>query len=227
MKVLAIAILTFLLPSSQEQKIDKTFYLLGTLSDYMGLGFSKDNPSNEDFIMSLHQAQWGEIKRIEEVTGTSFERRQQDNCSNCHEFYSLKSLSIANNINSFYFFDKSDYEAFDGEGYPLWTKKLRCELLLNASEAEQLSFLAGQFLTCGSKESGKYKISLANSLHRFHCIKKLLELLNSKIVHEEITVGSIPTGYYLTFDPSDKLQTMIEYEISRRNALAGSNQDKF
>lgn len=72
------------------QELDRTFYLLGSLEDYMGRHYPKNNPKQWGYILILHQQRIGEIKRIEEITGSKFSRmKKRKDCRNCHEFLSL------------------------------------------------------------------------------------------------------------------------------------------
>ena len=68
-------IILFLLVSdlaSVGQDLDKTFYLLGSLEDYCGRHYPKNNPIQWGYINTLHQSRIGEIKRIQEITGAKF-----------------------------------------------------------------------------------------------------------------------------------------------------------
>src|SRR6187455_1791553 len=102
------------------QELDKTFYLLGTLSDYMGRQYPKNNPIKTGFVLTLHKDRMGEIKRIEEVTGKKFKKQKaKKDCRNCQDFYSLKSTPKAHDINSFYTFEKKNLN--DKMGFSFYT----------------------------------------------------------------------------------------------------------
>ena len=59
------------------QNFDRTFYLLGSLEDYMGRFYHKNNPRQWSYITTLHQNRMGEIKRIQEIAGVKFNRRSK------------------------------------------------------------------------------------------------------------------------------------------------------
>lgn len=213
-----ILIILFSFSPNFGQKLNKTYYLLGTLSDYMGRNYQKNNPSQWCYIMTLHESRMREIKRIEEVTGLKFKKgEKKDNCSNCHEFYKLNSYFNARRINRFYKFKKGMGKGLSG--FEFYSGELICKKLNKASETKQLSFLAGLFLTCGTKEGDVYKINLANSPWRFECVKQLLKILGAEITSEEMTKNTIPIAYYITFKPTEKLKAVIETEIKARDSL--------
>jgi len=215
-----ILIIFFLLAFSFVQgqiqnTLDKTYYLLGTLGDYMGRELCKRNPKKRNYIMSLHQDDIGQIKRIEEVTMLKFlKRERKENCINCHEFYELLSHNSAIAINSFYVFEKQ--EGYDEKGYKLYSGKLICSKILKASKEQQHSFIAGLFLTHGEKFDDVYEITLYNSQCRYECTIKILEVLNSKIVSFGRTERTVPIGYFIEFVPSEELKLILDNEIERR-----------
>jgi hypothetical protein len=178
------------------QKLNKTYFLLGTLHDYIGRKYNKNNPTQWSYIMTLHEKRMGQIKRIEEVTGNKFKRRnKRDDCPTCHEFYDLNSYFKARRINCFYKF-KNTLEK-DDWGFNFYSGQLICKKLNRASESKQLSFLAGLFLTCGAKEGDVYKIRLYNSSWRFECTLQLLKILGAEIIKEEKMeiAGMAPFSY--------------------------------
>jgi len=211
-KVILIIIFTLFIFTIKGQSIDKIYYLLGTQDDYLG----RERFDNKyDIVISLHESQFAEIERIEEVTGLKFEKlEKQDNCSNCHEFFNLKSENDVKIINSFYKFRKFDYLNY----FPL-RGTLKCRKLLKADENEKLSFIAGLFLFCGEMESNYYRISLANSPERFKCVEKVIIKLGSTIISKK-KYHNIPNVYILDFTPSERLKKIIDYEIERKKTLA-------
>ena len=218
-KIIILILISCSFLQTNGQNIDKTYYLLGTLKDYCGRQYPKNNPTQWNYVIILHQSKFGEIKRIEEVTKKKFKKhRKKKGCSNCQEFYELKSYGRARKLNSFYEFEKKKGWK-DQMGFTFYTGTLICDKLLNSSENQQLSFIAGLFLTSGEKKSDNYSISLFNSSDRFECAKQILLNLGAKIENEEID-NNIPNGYYLEFIPSEKIRKIIENEILRRNTLA-------
>ena len=208
---------TSLLHGQIQNQLDKTYYLLGTLDDYAGRCLCIINPSDWDYIMSLHQRDSIKINRIEEVTMLKFTKgEKRDNCRNCHEFYHLCSLNIAKEINSFYVFKKrcecEDATRNTGISY---RGELKCSKILKASKEQQYSFMAGLFLTQGKKIDDVYKICLPSSPWRFECTIKLLKVLKSKIVSTLITKGTTPTGFIIEFIPSEELKLILDNEIER------------
>ncbi|MGM0566192.1 MAG: hypothetical protein ACQESX_05490 [Bacteroidota bacterium] len=220
-KATIILLLIYLSLATVGQRLDRTFYLLGTLEDYMGRHYPKNNPGKWSYIMTLHQDRIGEIKRIEEVTGAKFkQRRKQKNCSNCQEFYELKSFFRAKKINSFYEFNKNKGMR-DKLGFTFYTGQLNCERILNATKDQQISFLAGQFLTDGEKKAQAYKLALYNSPNRFECLLKVLQNLKCEVIRKEEVEG-IPVGYFIEFKPTDMIKKIIDIEILKKHTLVNS-----
>jgi len=180
-----------------QNKLDKTYYLLGTLNDYMGRVLCIKNPNDWDLIMSLHQRDSTKIKQIEEVAMFKFIKKERnENCINCHEFYILSAFDLAKEINSFYVFKKRG-ECQDANRVSgiIYEGKLKCSKILKASKEQQYSFMAGLFLTHGEKIGDVYKIILYNSPCRYKCTIKILKVLNSKNVLFRRTEGTVPIGF--------------------------------
>jgi len=202
-----------------QTKLDKTYYLLGTLGDYMGRQLCILNTNSWDYIMSLHQRDSAQIKRIEEVTMLKFIKgEKKENHLNNHEFYQLFSSNTARKINSFYVF-KKDGKCLDEKRvttFPIYRGNLKCSKILKASKEQQYSFIAGLFLTHGKKNDDVYKIILYNSPCRYECTIKILKVLNSKNVSYRRTEGTVPIGYIIEFEPSEELKLILDNEIEKR-----------
>jgi hypothetical protein len=218
-----LLILSLALVSSYSfaQKLDKTYYLLGTLHDYMGRHYAKNNPINYGYILKLHKSDLGKIKRIEDVTNSKFKQdKVKKGCANCDEFYELNSFVKAKVIHSFYTFKKIK-KMRDLMGFNFYTGRLKCDKLEKSSDNNKTSFIAGLFLTAGKIENDTFKITLANSLDRFNCTIKLLTDLKCKILNSEIRDG-IPYVYEIEFEPTEKLKEILHIEIEKRNTLANT-----
>lgn len=205
------------------QELDKTFYLLGSLEDYMGRTYPKNNPKQWSYINTLQQDRIGEIKRIEEVTGVKVKKKNKEKgCDNCQELYVLKSFSRAKKINSFYDFNKNRIGR-DLLGFAFYTGQLKCDKILNATRAQQISFLAGQFLTAGEKTENAYQLTLYNAPIRYECLIQLLRKLDCKITLEE-QVQRIPVGYYITFVPNDEIKKVLDKELLIKKSFADKTE---
>ena len=220
--ILIIIFPIYLVYGQEPIKLNKKYFLLGTLHDYMGRHYPKNNPTKWNYVMNLHQSKIGEIKRIEEVTGKKFKKRKEkENITNNHEFYDLKSTCVAWRLNSFYDFEKNKGMK-DMMGFTFYTGKLKCDKINKSNNSEKLSFIAGLFLTAGEKEGDTCKLSLYNSHWRFECAKRILIELGSEIINTEIVKGLPPTSYFIEFKPSEELKAILENEIDRKYTLANS-----
>lgn len=209
--------ISFVFFQTHGQKLNRTYYLLGTLSDYMGRHYPKYNPTQWNYVMTLHKSNLAEIKRIEAVTHKKFiQRKHKKDCKNCHEFYNINSVWTAWRLNRFYSF-KRNKGYRDKAGFAFYTGALTCDKLTNSTEDKQLSFIAGLFLTSGTFKDGLYKISLANSPWRFECAKILLNKFGAEIVCEKVFSDYMPAGYIIEFKASDKVKTVLENEIKEKD----------
>lgn len=200
------------------QDLDKTFYLLGSLEDYCGRNYPKNNPLQWGYITTLHQGRIGEIKRIQEITGAKFTKPVKIKTrGKAHAFYNLKSLSWAKKINSFYDFTKNK-KIRDRFGFPHYNGQLRCDEILNATRNQQLSFLAGQFLTAGEKTEKEYNFTLYNSPDRYNCLIKLLKKLECEVIREEMVFG-YPVDYFIDFIPTNEIQKILDNEILKKEEI--------
>jgi hypothetical protein len=180
-------------------KLDKTYYLLGTLGDYMGRQLCILNTNSWDYLMSLHQRDSAKIKRIEEITMLKFTKGEnKEKHLNNHSFYALFSSDVARKINSFYVFKKQgccqDENRYTGT---IYRGNLKCSKILKASKEQQYSFIAGLFLTHGEKIDDVYKIILSNSPCRYECTIRILKLLNSEIVSSIKTEGTVDRTFLI------------------------------
>jgi hypothetical protein len=201
-----------------QNKLNETYYLLGTLDDYMGRVLCIKSQNDWNYIMHLFQKDSGKIKRIEEVTMLKFIKgEKKEDCITCREFYVLSSFTAASEINSFYVFKKGN-ECQDANRISgtIYSGKLKCSKILKASKDQQYSFLAGLFLIYGENTNNVYKITLSNSPWRYECTIKILKVLNSKNVSFRRTGGTVPIGYFIEFEPSEELKLILDNEIEKR-----------
>ena len=54
--------------SFKTQEIDKTYYLLGAVDEYMGRSYEMKNPNWKGFLLKIHDNDSLQIKRIETIT---------------------------------------------------------------------------------------------------------------------------------------------------------------
>jgi hypothetical protein len=203
MTKLYVFALSLLFLAPRAQNLDKTFYLLGTLQDYLGRPDYQSNPRRWGEICILHKDHAGQIERIQEITKIKFKHWHGRHCSNCHEFVCLKSLRISRKLEHFY---KKDPQPFYKGG-----KILNAAFIDKTSKNQKISFISGQFLTSGSKDS-VYRISLYNSYERFQIVKRLLVELNVNIISESET-AHIPFGNHIVFYPDDELKAYLDKEF--------------
>jgi hypothetical protein len=198
-------------------QLDETYFLLGAQFDKGGRTVLKNHPTTSGLIIDFHQDEIGQIRRIEEISGQDFERREtQLNCTNCHEFYELHSIKLSEILNSFYSVSRWSE---DEDGNRIDKGIIKCKKIETATIDQKISFLAGQFLVAGTQDNDRYKISLYNSPERFDCLCELLQDLECKIITKEFHY-LIPNVHHVYFEPSKRIKDILDNEIEKRNTLA-------
>ena len=80
------------------------------------------------------------------------------------------------------------------------------------TEKLKLSFLLGAYLCYGKacdNEIGKYRFFMTNAQNKSKLIADLLLKLGCRHIEYLVRSDYIPNGYYVTFTPSAKMQTVI------------------
>lgn len=166
--------------------IEPTFFILGTLSDYMGRIWSIDRekqvdkyyPYERPFVAFLTKYIQTELNI---TVDTIFEDK-----GHC-KMYSEK---LSETLNSFY------------EGNELLSSKFKTD--------EQIySFLTGVYYRYGEKlDSSIYKIQLANSPKHNDCYQFLKQVGCGNIFYQRLK--SVPTMFILYFEPTDILKAYLD-----------------
>lgn len=194
------------IPLNQERtekefvvSIDPTFFVLGTLRDYMGRYDyinSKEEVDNYypyEKPIAIFLSKY--IKSELNITvDTVFEK--SGHCT-------MKSKQLAKSMNSFY-----------NENTELLENKFKTK--------EQIySFLAGVYSRNGEKlDSSIYKIQLANSPKHQNCYQFLKQVGCENIFYQRLK--TIPTIFILYFEPTAELKKYLDFVEPQRKELKES-----
>lgn len=213
MKKLVLFFLILININFKAQEIDKTFYMLGAISEYPHRIYNERNPYNSGFIVNFHQKFYEkEITRLEEIIGIKFITAPKvEKCGNCHEFKNLVSKDLEKEINQYYNIPENI------NSKKSFSPNQNIEKVLDSNKNQQESYLLGSFLMYGNidKQSKNYTISVANNYNKFEILKKILINLNNKIVKTEI-LKNIPKIYKIEFKPNKKLRNLFEIEMKNQ-----------
>lgn len=202
--------------SFKTQEIDKTYYLLGAVDEYMGRSYEMKNPNWKGFLLKIHNDDSLQIKRIETITEI---KPKKINIEFYNEWNFFFSEELEKNINSYFNFKKNKFK--QENNYYLYTGKLDTNKVLQGTENQYLSYLLGVFLLNGSineNDEGLYEISIANAPNKFQVLKKILPKLNAYFVKEEIW-HKTPVTFHIKFMPNEELKNLLDKELTYQTKI--------
>lgn len=210
---------------SSSCDIDNDYFLLGTLSDYMGREKYQEIDERVDeyyttekslasFILNTFKDKHSDLY-------TRIDRKTQRS-----EMY---SKSLTEMIDDLYTYKPSGRAAYKGDkdlmGLNLdsltktkdfyatnfdtiYTGSLRKDVFKN--NVQKLSFIAGAFERFGGYNDSIYYISVANSVSKVKISAYLLKELNCSNIEYKVKKGYIPVGHKVYFKPTDELKLYFE-----------------
>jgi hypothetical protein len=198
--------------SQQKKEMDSKYYLLGTLSDYIGRNqFSND----KDVIESYAAYEKPLVKKIMELYKNNSIIVDTLNSNTNQERYNLSSKSINKSINSFYNFDK--YSLTYPHKDTIFKGKLKDSIF--QKDSEKMSFLLGCLSRFSSElvplKSNEFCLQYSNSISKFVLSQKIITDLGFTINKVE-TLPNIPriNRIYFAVDESN-------YELFKEYNLLG------
>ena len=213
---------------SPTVKMDYNYFLLGTLSDYMGRELYKNNENRVDlyykqdqslmfFLDSVFRDKYPDLK----LTNNRIE---------------LQSKSLAQKMNDFYSFKPSSRRMYNGEvdistlnldsltKTPDFITKNFDTVYVGSiknsvfkTDVQRLSFVAGAYLRFGGKNDSISFVSIANSTSKVEVLAELLKELKCTNVKYVVKNDYIPCGRTVYFTPTNELKryfTEMEQKIA-------------
>lgn len=223
-QILLFFVLIISRPLQAQVELDYDYYLLGTLSDYMGREKYSKIESRVDTYNSQEKALCLHIDSLFSPTYPSLELRITEDKISHKKSYSIFSLSLANHMNSFYHYTSSGSYTYIGENdltemnldslcqvpgfyetYFDTTYQGRLDTSIFTTDVQRLSFVSGAYCRYGWCADGLYYIRQYNSLSKVRVLHYLLEQLGCTSLDYEIKKGYIPCAHTVSFLPSEQL----------------------
>jgi hypothetical protein len=214
---LLLILIATLLSCGQNGKnsLDNEYFLLGTLSDYMGRETYKTVNSRVD---KYHQSERKLCFAIDSKLKDKYPDLRMTTARNGD--FELYSVLLAGEIDKFYNYQPSGRMNINArlDTMTQFSDSLLSELLQTAdtiyfgrlksgifkTDKQKLFFITGAFLRFGGNNDSIYHISVANSVSKVKVLTQLLKEMNCGNVEYEIREG-IPFGHTVYFTPTDEL----------------------
>ena len=238
--LITVSILLSLLLCNCVQKnetppIDNEYFLIGTLSDYMGREKYKQVEKRVD---RYYQSEKKLCMSIDSIFRTSYPDlsliSKKDTITLKDEF-NLYSESLAHSIEKFYDYAPSSRRLYSGDADfltsnfdsltkikdfytdyfdTIYTGKLKTNIF--ETELQKFSFITGAYIRFGGHSDSIYHISVANSVSKVRALDELLKEIGCSNVEYKIEKNNIPVGHTVFFKPTDELKTYFkEYQNLR------------
>lgn len=217
-----------------ELILDKDYFLLGTLLDYLG---RQKTYKSGDFVDNYYEGETSLMSYIMNMYHDEFPEFVVE--KNQYPFNSvidiLKSKKIAEKINSFYNYKFEGGFMMDPNVYKLKAKEFKKSLddfhksteskdtvyvgtmksNLFKTNLQKISFIIGVYSRFGELNETKYCIRLFNSTSKYEYCVAILKQLKCTDIEKKI-INNIPTNQLVYFKPSRELKKYLdEYKFLR------------
>lgn len=235
MKNLIVLIIVLTLSScdmKDKNSIDYDYFLIGTLSDYMG---REKYQTVEDRVDKYSQSEQQLCMTIDSIFKNSYPDLEIN--SSVHKIskkneFELHSKTLAERIESFYSYKASGRMAYHGQDDfknlnidsltktpdfystnfdTIYTGRLKLNVF--ETEKQKLSFITGAYVRYGWRTDSLYHIRVFNSISKVRILNELLKDEGCTNVDYEIKKGYIPTGHTVHFIPTEQLNDYFKRYI--------------
>lgn len=212
--------------------LDKDYFLLGTLLDYMGRDKTYKNPDIVDNYYKGENSLMAYIMKIynDDSPEVIIEKNPYSSDRDI-----LKSKKVAEKINSFYDFNNKGGFMMDSSFSGLNAKEFRkktddfhkstelkdtvyngtMKTNLFKTNLQKISFIIGAYARFGEPNEMRYCIRMFNSTRKYDYCLAILKELKCKNIEKKI-IHNIPTNQIIYFKPSRELKKYLdEYKILR------------
>ena len=189
---------------------DKTSFLIGTLSDYIGheQTFTVSTGNNYfQLVDSYHKEETKLVALIDSLFKSEYKdlRTTNNGAPNGIRIFS-KSLSTV--INDYFKYEPS-FMGRTVEGDTIYMGSLKSEKLI--TDLQKLSFIAGVYLRFGGKtEANEYYFSMPNSLSKSKICAELLIKFKCTDVKYITKKERFPVANFILFEPSKRIEEFIK-----------------
>lgn len=232
MKILItlITVLSLLTCDKKEKiSLDNDYFLIGTLSDYMGREKYKNVSERVDKYTQSEKQLCLSIDSIFRNSYTDLEFSSSVHKISKENEFELHSKTLAERIESFYSYKPSGRMAYNGQTEieklnldsltktpdfyttnfdTIYTGSLKLNVF--TTENQKVSFITGAYVRFGWQTDSLYHIRVFNSVSKVRILNDLLKELGCTNIDYEIKKGYIPTGHTVSFIPTKLLNEYFE-----------------
>ncbi len=206
MKRILIFILSFLstfLCFGQKISIetDSQYFLLGTLSDYMGRYKQPDKPDIVDYYALYEKKLTSVIDSLFQIDGQVLNIKKQGNK------ILIRSNSLSKRVDEYYDYSQN---GSDIRG------TLKRDIFLTRNQ--KLSFITGAYTRFGEKNDTTYCIRIHNSLSKAKVLVVTLKEVGCEKVRYDI-LKYIPANHVIYFNPTSELKIWLNQYMPLRKEL--------
>lgn len=198
--------------NNQKYKLEKDFFLLGTLSDYMG---RYKNPLQNDLVDCYNTSEKMLLFHNYKCYKNEIKDLKLDTVNR-----TLKSIELTTRINT-YFNWKYDETITNENDDSLFIGNINFKKF--KTKNQKMSFLLGVYTRYGDRNDTIYCIRIANSNTLYETSLKILKDLNCKNVISNI-IEAVPSNYLIYFQPNDRLKKYLEYYRFMREEIWDKNK---
>lgn len=207
-------------------KYDKTCFLMGTLDEYMGYCRSFKVKGEDEFHQRIDRYGLQQLPTAL-FLNSLFEPDYQDiylvKSGDNPPVLTMYSSRLSSEVDKYY--EYKPEMGISRQGNRLWKGRMKKEKL--ETEKQKLSYLLGAYLIYRREcaEDGRYCFYLANAGDKAILIKELLQGLGCRKIDYDI-LQNIPRGNVLTFEPSFKMQQVIDEAERLQAYISGIDTKK-
>ena len=232
-KILIAILLLIIGKSSLGQKLNKVereYFILGTLSDYMGRYL---DPRDKNVVDRYDALEFPLIDAIDSVlkkdyTNSSYKVDKYSDSGVNVRSAKILSDTLFKKLNSYYVFHESGSYTSDGDpeldNRPILMGALKENIF--SDDAEKFAFLAGAYVRFGFRKDTCYEILIANSLSKARVCYEVLKYFKCKPFYTTIQ-GNIPTPHMVYFHPTKEMEEYLNRFMYLRRRLEKSRKTFF
>ena len=219
-KITVLLLLLFAIHSTRAQEknlpLDSTYFLLGTLKDYMGRSKSKTDNENLDryskhekdlvfTLFSMFNASYPDLRISSSKDSLNFNLYSKVLTKEMDEFYEYTPTSRSNQQRD-----------------TIYMGMLRKEMY--QTDLQRLSFIAGVYARFGVANDSAYCIKLFNSMSKAKVCEEILTDLKCSGVKYHTNKGYIPKSHFIYFTPNAEVMRYLEAYMPLRNKIEAGYQ---
>ena len=217
--ICSLIILSQTLSAQQLNKTQREYFILGTLSDYMGRSL---NPREKNLLDSYYAYEGPLVTILDsllkiEYSASDYASEKSFRSNGRLSRFKISSDIISSKLNSYYKFKPSG--SFTMEYDTIYRGTLKDDIF--KTDAEKLAFLTGVYVRFGMHNDTAYEISIANSISKALVCYHLLKEFNCKPTYS-IWQNYIPVGHHIYFHPSEELKAYLLQFMYARERLQNS-----